>query len=59
MKTMVERQEIIHMYRVQKMSRRGIAGVLHCNRKTVNKIIRESMRMPLVAPIQTRVLMTY
>lgn len=41
MKTMVERQEIIHMYRVQKMSRRGIAGVLHCNRKTVNKIIRE------------------
>lgn len=41
MKTMVDRQEIIHMYRVQNMSRRSIARESQCNRKTVNKIISE------------------
>lgn len=38
---MVNRQTIIHMYRVQKMSRRAISRELNCNRKTVNKIIKE------------------
>ena len=38
---MVDRQTIIHMYRVQKMSRRAISRELDCNRKTVNKIIKE------------------
>ena len=38
---MVDRQTIIHMYRVQKMSRRAISRELGCNRKTVNKIIKE------------------
>ncbi len=36
---MVDRQTIIHMYRVQKMSRRVISGELDCNRETVNKTI--------------------
>ena len=38
---MVERQEIIHLYRVDGMSIRSISKELHRSRKAVSKVIRE------------------
>lgn len=41
MKTMVERQEIIHLYRVCGYSKRRISRELHCSRHTVDNILFE------------------
>lgn len=41
MKTMVERQEIIHLYRVCGYSKRRISRELHCSRHTVDDILFE------------------
>lgn len=41
MKTMVERQEIIHLYRVCGYSKRRISRELHCSRHTVDDVLFE------------------
>ena len=41
MKSMVERQKIIHMYTVSGFSKRRISRECFCSRRTVDKIIRE------------------
>ena len=41
MKSMVERQKIIHMYTVSGFSKRRISRECSCSRRTVDKIIRE------------------
>lgn len=41
MKTMVERTEVLHRYRVQQQSKRQIAREMHISRHTVDKIVLE------------------
>ncbi len=44
MKTMVERNEVLHRYRVQGQSKRRIASEMHISRHTVDKIVWEYER---------------
>ena len=38
---MIDKQTIITLYRVNKLSRRAIARQLHLNRRTITKVIAE------------------
>ena len=47
MKTMVERNEVLHRYRIKGQSKHQIAGELHISRHTVDKIVWEYERVCL------------
>lgn len=49
MKTMVERNEVLHRYRIKGQSKRQIAEELHISRHTVDKIVWEYERVCLDA----------
>ena len=49
MKTMVERNEVLHRYRIKGQSKRRIAEELHISRHTVDKIVWEYERVCLDA----------
>ena len=49
MKTMVERNEVLHRYRIKGQSKRRIAEDLHISRHTVDKIVWEYERLCLDA----------
>lgn len=49
MKTMVERNEVLHRYRVQGQSKRRIAREMHISRHTVDRIVWEYERLCLDA----------